>query len=188
MIAPRVALVAVLFTAGGAAAQKTEKQYTTLQQVSFEYLAGVGAAAITIPSMLAAGQAIGHSTSDLATALVPALLLQLIVPPVAVTLSEWAVGRFGLKDGSRFHPAIWVAVAVNLLGMVIGAASGVYSGEALGNSLYTISNAVIMPLAVTAVMYKKRKKPPPPVVSNGADRRSGVLPATAMFNLIQVSF
>jgi uncharacterized membrane protein YfcA len=180
-------VILMLFGAGSASAEG--KKYSTLQEVSFEYLAGVGAAALTIPSMLAAGEAIGKSSPDLATALVPAILLQLIVPPVAVTLAEWAVGRYGLKDGSRFHPAIWVAVAVNLVGIVIGAAGGVYSGDALGNSLYTITNSLVMPLAVTGVMYAKRKRPPPPpAIPLGVEQRTGVLPAAMTFNLVKVSF
>jgi uncharacterized membrane protein YfcA len=177
----RAAIIASLIVVA-TNARAEESPYDKLQQGTFEYLAGVGASAITVPAMMAVGTAIGRSTNDLATALIPSLILQLAVPPVAVTLSEWSVGRFGLKDGSRFHPAIWVALSVNLIFVVVGSAAGVWTGDASSYAAFTVAESVLMPMAVTAVMVHKRRPQTraewatPPSVGNQVGVPAAALP------------
>jgi uncharacterized membrane protein YfcA len=179
-------VVSLVLFATPALADPPARPFSRRQEISFEYLAGVGAAALTVPSMIAAGGAIGRSTNDLGAALAPSLLLQIAVPPVAVTLAMWAVGRFGLRDGSRFHPAIWAAIGVNLVAVIVGAAIGVAAGDEISVLAYTMTDALLMPAATAAVMHRTRRRDAAP--PELAPPPSGALPAPRAVNLFAVSF
>lgn len=162
----RTALLVILLALGLCLGHPAvaQKRFTPVQEGALQAAAGVGAAVLTIPAMMAAGTAIGRSSSDLSAALVPGILLQAIVPPVAVTLAEWAVGRFALKNGSRFHPTIWLALGVNLVAIVLGSVAGVSTHDATAYSLFTIAQSLVLPAATTALMYATRRpeaKPQP---------------------------
>jgi len=153
------AALALLLACNQAAADP-ERRLTRAQEATLQGLAGVGAAVVTIPSMMAAGAAIGRSSNDLSAALVPSLLLQIIVPPVAVTLSEWAVGRYAFKNGSRIHPAIWLATGVNLLAIIFGSLGGVWTDDPTSFSLFVVIESLALPAATSALMDATRRPRP----------------------------
>lgn len=132
----------------------------------YEALAGFGAAAVTTPAMMEIQAAIGHSTPNLVAALLPGLLLTWLVPPTAVTIVEWLVGRRLTPGRAHLHPAIWAGVALQLVAIVVGSLSGVWTGDSTSFTLFTFADALALPAAVTAVMrYRpgrpKRAQPPP---------------------------
>lgn len=161
----RLVVAALVLWGGRVHADADGQRFTDTQEASLQALAGVGAAVLTIPSTMAIGHAISGSTSNLTAALVPSLLLQIAVPSVAVTLAEWAVGRYAFHNGSRFHPTIWLALGVNIVAITLGAVGGVWTENHTSYALFTITESLVLPAATTALMYSLRKKPrtePPP--------------------------
>ncbi len=154
-------------------ADAPDESYSALRQNGGEYLAGAVAGAITVPPMLLLGKKLGSLSSNWVTATLPPILLMAAVPPVAVAGAEWLVGR-KLAPGTRFHPAVWGAVGVNVLIMVVGSLTGAWAGDGLSLGLFTLGEALLMPAAVTVIMRVTRR--PPRHVSSRTFARSA--PAT----------
>lgn len=117
--------------------------------MSYELLAGVGAALLLTPASLALGSWLGSLSSDLVMAALPALLTVALVPPLGVTLVEWLVGERTQSGGIRIQPAVWIAGAAQVLLMVGAIAAGLSTGELLEASLFTLVDALILPATVT---------------------------------------
>ncbi len=126
-----------------------------------EASAGFGAAVLTIPAMLKAGEAIGKTSPNFIAAALPGLLLLAIIPPVAVTASEWGVGR-GMRGRGvvRFHPAVWAAFGVNLIAIVAGAATGVSASDYQSVAMFTILDGMAMSLTTMLVLHYTQRRPP----------------------------
>ena len=144
----------------------------------YQYLAGVGATAITVPMTFLLAQEIGASTPDLIGAAVPSLLLMLALPPLAAALAEWAVGRALAPGTRRFHPAVWAGVGLHAIGILAGALAGVWTGNATSFSLFTVAEALVVPAVVALVMHVKRRPAPtrpaglaPPSTTSAPERR-----------------
>jgi hypothetical protein len=126
-----------------------------------EVSAGFGAALITVPAMLKTGEAIGRTSSDYLAATLPGILLLAVVPPLAVTASEWGVGR-GMRGRGvvRFHPAVWAAFGVNLVAVIAGAATGVNASDPMSASIFTIVDGMAMSLSTMLVLHYTQRRPP----------------------------
>lgn len=160
LLACVLAFLWLWFPARPAAAQETDDPpRTPAQIVGGEYLAGATAGFIVVPPMLLLGQKLGTLSSNLVAAALPPILLMAVVPPLAVTGAEFLVGR-KLAPGTRFHPAIWGAVGMNVLVVVIGSLTGAWAGDGLSLGLFTLGEALLMPVAVTAIMQVTRRRPP----------------------------
>jgi hypothetical protein len=130
-----------------------------LKIAGYEALAGFGAAAVTTPAMMEIQAAIGRSTPNLVAALLPGLLLTWLVPPAAVTLVEWLLGRRLTPGRAHVHPVIWAGVGLQLVAIVVGSLAGVWTGDATSFTLFTLADALALPAAVTAVMRWRPGKP-----------------------------
>jgi len=142
-----------------------EAPETPRRATAFAYLAGVGAAAMTVPATMLLGTALGRLSPSFVGAALPGLLLFAIVPPFAVTGAAWLAGR-DLAPGTRFHPAFWAAFGVNLAGMVLGAVAGVWTENGTSLALFTLAESLLMPAGVALVMHYTRRPPkatPPPL-------------------------
>ena len=139
-----------------------------------QYAAGVGVSTLTVPSHLLLGQALGSLPTNWVAAVLPGALLFLFVPPAAVALVEWLIGR-EVAPGQRFHPAFWSGVAVQVAGLLIGALTGVWSGDPTSLGVFTLVDSLVMPAVVTLTMTYTRR--PPTTLSASA---RGVAPRTLL--------
>lgn len=157
-----LALLTTFFAAGSLAQADEERPLTPWQAAGAEYAAGVAVAAVAVPLSMEVGTMIGKSSSDLTTALVPALLITLLVPPVAVAGAEWSVARLCGRRGARFHPAVWAGLGVSVLGVLFGALGGVWTENKLSFSLFVAAESLALPAAVTATMKYTEREPRAP--------------------------
>jgi hypothetical protein len=119
-----IALLTLLLAVGSASGDEN-RPLGPWQVAGAEYAAGAGVAAVTVAMSMELGTMIGKSSSDLTTALVPALLVTLLVPPAAVAGAECSVAKLAGRKGARFHPAVWAGLGVSVLGVLFGALGGV---------------------------------------------------------------
>jgi hypothetical protein len=159
------AAILTILLAGGSAHAEDEKPLPPWHAAAAEYAAGVGMAAVTVPITMELGTMIGKSSSDLTTALVPALVLTLLVPPAAVAGAEWTVARMCGRKGARFHPAVWAGLGVSVLGVLFGALGGVWTENKLSFSLFVVAESLAMPAAITATMKYTERAPKPGTVA-----------------------
>jgi hypothetical protein len=163
-----------------------------LRVAGVEAMAGVGAAALTVPSTLALGSYIGSHTSSVTAALVPSLLLLAIVPPAAVTAAEWAAGRYVARSRPRPHPALWAAFGVNLVAIVVGSLAGVSTRDPVGFELFSLVDSLAMPLATTLVLHAtdRARRPPQSRVQAAAPVAAplGLTPAAPVVPVFRGAF
>ncbi len=107
-------------------------------------VAGGLAAAVAVPGALWAGRTVGLLSSHLLGAALPALLLYLLLPPLAVVGAAVAAAPRGALDRGRWRPALGVALALH--GGVLGVAI------ALGASAYNLGDGVLLTLAEVGVL------------------------------------
>ncbi len=141
-----------------------------LADLGLRYGAGVAAGVVVVPLSLALGTWLGTTSSNLVAAALPALLVVLILPPVAMTLGPWWAGN-RLEEGSaRLRPALWVAAGVHLAVFVAALLLGASSRDLGEGALVVGADALLVPLAVTATMHWTR---PPPALNAWHDQRPG---------------
>lgn len=158
------AVLTFLLAGSSVRAEEQDEPLPPWHAAAAEYAAGVGVAAVTVPLTMELGTMIGKSSSDLTTALVPALLVTMLVPPAAVAGAEWSVARLCGRKGARFHPAVWAGLGVSVLGVLFGALGGVWTENKLSFSLFVVAESLAMPAAVTLTMkYTERAPKPAPV-------------------------
>lgn len=117
--------------------------------LGFQLAAGAGAALVSTPIALYTAAAVGSLSNRLVLAALPAFIVFLAIPALAVTAAQWAVGN-NLSPGSvSFQPAVWIATAVNLAVLVVSivlAASVQKTTHVVG---IAVASAVLLPVAVT---------------------------------------
>jgi hypothetical protein len=160
-----------------------------LNPVIGESLMGFVAAAVTVPLTLLAGQKLGTLSPDFVVAALPPLVMLLIIPPIAVTYSEWGVGR-ALGADIRAQPAIYVGIGIQALMFLAAFFLPISTHNLTDAAVFSLVDAIVLPAAVTGVMNlqlalqpKPAPAPPPgggtppttPVArSAGADKAPGV--------------
>jgi hypothetical protein len=133
-----------------------------MKWMALEFAAGAGAAVVAVPVALLAGAGVGSLSSNLVLAAAPALLLFVLLPPLAVAgLEAWLGNRLSPGRG-LFRPAIWVALAVHALTMGAAIALGASAYNWGDVALLTLAEAVVLPAAVTLTMHLSRPATPPP--------------------------
>ncbi|MBS1149139.1 MAG: hypothetical protein H6Q89_837 [Myxococcaceae bacterium] len=120
---------------------------------------GAFAALIATPLALAVGAEIGKGPKDLYAALVPSLLTTLLIPPLAVVLTEWMVAERTGKGRFRLVPTLLVAILGQAAIMGAGVLLGVNATTGAGVAVITLASAVVLPTATTA-MLKLTERPP----------------------------
>jgi hypothetical protein len=132
---------------------------------------GVVAAAVGVPLALLAGMWVGSLASSTVLAALPALLIVLVLPPLAVVGAQRWVGR-RLDSGSpRMGAAVGAAFGLQVL-MLGGAVWAGASARRLGDAtLLTLVEAAVLPTAVTLVARRSTLSIPSPT---GTEVRSSV--------------
>lgn len=153
----------------------------------FVFLAGSGAAMVSVPLTLALGSAVGRLSSNLVGALLPSMLFLALIPPIAVTVAAWLVARHLDPDGTRFGPAIGVAIGLQVVAVLVAALSGVSSANPASVVAFTAVEAVVLPVGVSmtiALGWKKHQDnlpaPPPRAVGYDDQRRVFTTPVLSM--------
>jgi hypothetical protein len=121
---------------------------------------GVVAAAVTAPLSIWAGQWLSTLTgSDLGA--LPALLLAVALPPVAVSLASWVAGNWA--GPGRFHlsPAIWITTGVSVATFVAAGFLGFNANEPGRLAAYTAADMVLLPAAAVITMQWTAGEPQP---------------------------
>jgi hypothetical protein len=147
-----------------------------------EFGAGVGAATIMVPGSLALGTWLGSLSSNLYAATLPSMLLFLTLPPLAVTFSEWLMGR-QLGDSLRWGPALGVGIGVQLLLTMSAFLFGVSTNDLGAAALFSLAEILVLPAAITLTMHFSRPTASPavtpmpitPVATTTSDRFNGVV-------------
>jgi hypothetical protein len=114
--------------------------------------AGVVAAAVTAPVSVWLGQWVSTWTGNDLGAL-PALLLAVAVPPLAVTLSGWLIGNWGGPERYHLMPALWVTAGVSVATFVVAGILGLNADEPGRLAAYSAADAVLLPAAAVATFH-----------------------------------
>jgi hypothetical protein len=125
---------------------------------------GVGAAVVAVPVALWLGAALGALSSHLVLAAAPALLLFIVLPPLAVAGAE---ARLGHPSGPEpLRRAFWVALAVHLLATGAAIALGASAHNVRDVLLLTLAEALLLPAAVTRTLQRARPPVPSPSLAS----------------------
>ncbi len=120
--------------------------------MALELATGAGAAVVAVPATLALSAWVGSLSSNLVLAGAPALVLLLMLPPLAVTGVQWLVGNL-LQPGSvTFQPAVWVGLGVHVLAVVGAIALGATVDRLGDAALFTLVEALVLPTAVALTL------------------------------------
>ncbi|MDF1563240.1 MAG: hypothetical protein P1V51_09360 [Deltaproteobacteria bacterium] len=113
-----------------------------------ELVAGLIAGSLSLPTTAIISGAIGRGPGNLLAAALPAALLYLALPPLAVTFASYGVGLFFSDREIGWSPAFWLALGVQVLGFALTALSGFNTQRA--NDLVAIT--AVHTLALGAVV------------------------------------
>ncbi len=145
---------------------------------------GVAAAAIATPASIFLGQWVSSLTGSNYLGGLPALLMVVAVPPVAVTLSSWLAGNWGGPERFRLSPAIWVATGVSLAALVAAGFLGFNATEPGQVALYTAADAVLLPAAAVGMLQWTAAPAQPVSLAPGESR----LPRVASAPVVRFEF
>lgn len=160
------------------AAPKEEQRPTLLLQAGV----GVAAAAVTAPVSVWLGQWVGSWTGNDLGAL-PALLLAVAVPPLAVTLSGWLIGNWGGPERFHLMPAVWVTAGVSLATFVVAGFLGLNANEPGRLAAYTVADALLLPAAAVTT-FQLTAAPAPVSLAPGEPK----LPRIASAPVVRLHF
>ncbi len=134
------------------------EQQVTEPHVPSLIAGGAFAALLATPVALVAGAGLGTLSNNLYAALVPSLLTALLVPPLAVVLTEWFLAERSGKGRFRLVPTLLVALVAQGAILAAGIFLGANATSGSGVALLTLASAVVLP-TVTTAMLKVTERP-----------------------------
>ena len=105
------------------------------------------------------GAEIGKGPNSLYGALIPTLLTGLLLPPLAVVITEWIVAERSGKGRFRLIPTLLVAVVGQAAIMAAGILLGVNGTNGSGIAVMTLASAVVLPTITTAMLKVTERAP-----------------------------
>lgn len=120
---------------------------------------GAFAGLIATPLSHLAGAGFGKLSNNLYAALVPALLTALLVPPLAVVLTEWMVAERTGKGRFRLIPSLLAGIVAQAGILAAGIFLDVNATNGTGVAIMTLASTVVLP-TVTTAMLKLTERPP----------------------------
>ena len=121
---------------------------------------GAATTVVAVPLALELGMWVGTRSSNTLRAVVPALLVVWLVPPLAVVAAESGWGRrVGAK--LRMGVAVGVALGAQLLTLAAAIGAGVSAPRYGDAVLLTMVEALVLPLVVTRLAYPSSETPTP---------------------------
>jgi len=161
-----------------APAPKGEQRPTLLLQIG----SGAVAAAVTAPVSIWLGQWMSSWTgSDLGA--LPALLLAVALPPVAVSLAGFLIGNWGGPERYHLSPAIWITTGVSVATFVVAGFLGFNANEPAQLAAYTAADMVLLPAAAVTT-FQLTASPAPVSLSPGEPK----LPRLATVPVVRIQF
>ena len=121
---------------------------------------GAATTVVAVPLALELGMWVGTRSSNVLRAVVPALLVVLLVPPLAVVVAESVWGR---RVGAKLRTGVALGAALGAQLLTLGAAIGAgVSAPRYGDAvLLTLVEALVLPLVVTRLAYSASESPTP---------------------------
>ncbi len=120
---------------------------------------GMFAGLLSMPIALIAGSEIGKLSNNLYAALIPSLLTTLLLPPLAVVITEWVVAERSGKGRFRLIPTLLVTIVAQAAIMAAGIFLGANGTSGGGIAILTLASTVVLPTVATA-MLKGTERPP----------------------------
>lgn len=120
---------------------------------------GAFAALLSTPVALVVGAGLGSLSNNLYAALVPSLLTVLLVPPLAVVITEWMVAERSGRGRFRLIPTLLVTLVAQAGIIAAGIFLGANGTSGSGIAVMTLASAVVLPTVATA-MLKVTERPP----------------------------
>jgi len=130
----------------------------TERVVMYEFLAGAAAAAVTVPLTVALGTWMGSLSNHLVGATLPALILLLALPPLIVTGVAYWAGNAIVPGSAKFSPAVFAALGVQALALVVTVAIGASSHDIGAIAAFTGAEMILLPGIVSGMMHLTRPK------------------------------
>lgn len=172
-------------SASDASMQVSSNAWTGPRLLATQFGAGAAAAAISVPLTLWGASAVGGLSNDLIGAALPSLVMLLVLPPLAVTLTEFLVGQ-ALGANPRLWSAFFVTMGTQLVAIVGGVLLGVWAGNPTHVALFTLGEAILLPTAATLMLGLSQQKASATVSSLGGASRQ--LPPMVSVPLLQGDF
>jgi hypothetical protein len=120
-----------------------------------------------VPLALGLGRWLGTSSSNTVLAAVPALLVVLLLPPLAVVGAELGWSHRVKTHRLRTGAAVAGTLGVHLL-MVVGAVAAGVSAHRYGDAvLLTLMEALVLPLVVARLTERIAESPEPAAGESG---------------------
>ena len=120
---------------------------------------GAFAAMISTPLALIIGGEIAKGPNNLYAALVPTLLTGLLIPPLAVVITEWLVAERSGQGRFRLIPTLLVAIVGQAAIMAAGVFLGANATNGQGIAILTLASAVVLPTLTTGMLKLTERAP-----------------------------
>ena len=120
---------------------------------------GAAAALLATPASLMLGSWVGNGSNNLLGALVPAMLIVLLVPTLAVLFAEWRAAERAAPGRFRWLPALAVALLTQLAVIAGGVLLGVNGVSGAGIALFTLADVLALPTVTTALLNWTERPP-----------------------------
>lgn len=165
-------------SANDSTALTTPKAWSGPALFGAQFGAGAAAAVVSVPLTLWGASSVGSLSNNLLGAALPSLVMLLVLPPLAVTVTEFFVGQ-----ALGVNPKLWAAFFVTMGTQLVAIAGGVLLGMWAGNpthvALFTAGEAILLPTAATLMLGLSQQRAGPSLagVSN---------PMTTMAPMINV--
>jgi len=138
-------------------------RHSRARLLALDFGAGAAAAVVAVPVSLALANWIGQLSPDNFVSGLPALVLFVTLPALAITLSEWWISNHLEPGSARVRPAIWAALGAQFAVWIVGALLGAGIIDLPSIIAFTLCDAILVPGVVTGVFYLKGTGAPPPV-------------------------
>lgn len=122
---------------------------------------GAATTVVAVPLALALGMWVGTRSANAVQAVVPALLVVVLLPPLAVVLAENAWARRLKKKRPRAVLAVVASLGAQLLTVAAAIFAGVSAPRYGDAVLLTMVEALLLPLVVTSLGYPDEEPSPP---------------------------
>lgn len=135
------------------------EQKVTEPHVPTLLASGAFAALLATPIALVVGAEIGKGSNNLYAALVPSLLTTLLVPPLAVVITEWMVAERSGSGRFRLVPTLLVAILAQAAVIAGGIFLGANATSGSGIAVVTLASVVVLPTVTTAMLKLTARSP-----------------------------
>jgi len=117
------------------------------------FAVGAATTVVAVPLALELGMWVGTRSANTVQAVVPALLVVVLLPPLAVVLAENAWARRLKKKRPRAGLAVAASLGAQLLTVAAAIFAGVSAPRYGDAVLLTMVEALLLPLVVTSLGY-----------------------------------